>query len=144
MQRINAYLLIVIILFVVKSDICAQQTNEGLGEKLTKELWTLVKAGEIDPIAERFAEGFLSLHSDRPRDKAEEIKLLKTVKLRDYTLTEFVESRIGNTIYVIYKVTSDQEIAGHKIIPAYRMTVWQNVNDAWMVAAHCNMSPLKK
>jgi len=128
-------------LAALSSNYYAQETNAGLGEKLTKEFWTVLKSGEIDSFSDRISEEFLALHQYGAGRKAEEIKLMKTIKLGDYTLSDFTEMESGNTIIVTYKVTADEELGGQKINPAYRMTVWQTRNDVWLLTAHCNMTP---
>ena len=119
----------------------AQNSTETLGEKLVKEFWGVLKSGTIDSYADRISESFLALHYYGADNKVQEIKLIKTIKLGEYKLSDFTESRTGNTIIVTYKVSADEELYGQKMKPSYRMTIWQNINDVWMLMAHCVMFP---
>ncbi|MCF8356324.1 MAG: nuclear transport factor 2 family protein, partial [Melioribacteraceae bacterium] len=130
--------------FSVNEKVTAQDSGSKLGEKLTNEFWEVIKDGTIESFADRIADGFLSLHPDGTRHKPEEIELIKGIKLGEYELTDFVESRIGNTIMVTYKVTSQEELAGHKIKEAYRMTIWHLQNDVWLLGGHCNLAGFVK
>lgn len=127
-------------LVLLNNNLNAQNSNENLGEKLAKEFWSVLKSGTIDSYAYRISEGFLALHYYGAGNKTEEIGLIKTIKLGEYKLSDFVESKIGNTIIVTYKVTADEELYGSKTKPAYRMTIWQNINNIWILTAHCVMS----
>lgn len=146
MKSVLFSVLAVCLLFYVSVNekVTAQNSSPKLGEKLTIEFWEVIKDGTIESFADRIADGFLSLHPDGTRQKSEEIELIKGIKLGEYELTDFVESRIGNTIMVTYKVTSQEELAGHKIKEAYRMTIWHLQKDVWLLSGHCNLAGFVK
>ena len=107
-----------------------------------KEFWSVLKSGEIDSYAGKISDDFITLHQTGAGRKSDEIKLIRTIKLSHYTLSDFTEVETGNIIIVTYKVTGDEELGGKKLKPAYRMSVWQKENDIWKFIAHCNMAPL--
>ena len=138
MKRLISNILFFLIL-VSLSTSNAQTDAKALGEKLANEFWKVLKAGTIDSYS--IDDGFLALHPTGGSEKAAEIKLIKTIKLGDYKLSDFKASLIGNTIVVTYKVSGDEILGGKTMKPSYRMTVWQKENEKWMLIAHCVMSP---
>jgi len=127
-------------LLAITSPLFAQE-----GEKLTKEFWKSLKANDVETLSKNIADGFQSIHVDGSRDKAAEIKLIKDLHLGDYTLSDFVETSVGSTIIVTYKVVVSETIDGKKLkkAPAARMTIFQKIEDSWMLIAHANLRALK-
>lgn len=136
----NSYIILLFAYILICSNLKAQNTEEGLGEKLANDFWSHIKAGTIDSYADKISDGFLALHYYGAGNKTSEVELIKTIKLGEYKLSDFKESLSGNVIVVTYKVTADEELYGRKIEPSYRMTIWQNVDKVWLLTAHCVMS----
>jgi len=132
--------LILLLVFCFTTSLFAQE-----GEKLTKEFWKSLKANDVETLSKHISDGFQSIHSDGSRDKADEIKLIKNLNLGDYTLSDFVETSVGNTIIVTYKVVVAETINGKELkkAPAARMTIFQKTEDSWMLIAHANLRALK-
>lgn len=128
------------LLFCFTSSLFAQE-----GEKLTKEFWKSLKANDVETLSQHIADGFQSIHADGSRDKAAELELIKNLHLGDYELTDFVETSVGHTIIVTYKVVVSETIDGEKLkkAPAARMTIFQKTDDTWMLIAHANLRALK-
>ena len=65
----------------------ASADERGLGEKLVRQLWADVKAGNVETLKKNTAPGFQSIHEDGSRNRKEELQLIQKANIGKYTLT---------------------------------------------------------
>jgi len=116
------------------------------GEKLVRDLWTTMKTQNWQHLEKIMSPAFQSVHADGARDRASELKLIKGLKLGDYTLSEFKTTRQGPVMVVTYKVVVSETIDGKRLKhrPAPRMTIFIQTAKGWQWLAHANLRPLEK
>ncbi len=116
------------------------------GEKLVRDLWATMKAGDWQKLEKITSPAFQSVHSDGARDRAAELKLIRGLKLGDYTLSHFKTTRQGPVLVVTYQVVVSETIDGKRLKrrPAPRMTIFYQTKQGWQWLAHANLRPLNK
>jgi hypothetical protein len=122
---------------------CSTSTNEG--EQLEREMWSDLKSLNLDLIEKKIAPEFQSIHNDGPRNRSEELHLIKNLKLENYNLTNFKTSQQGDTIIVTYTTSGDEHIDNRQLPrgSSSRMSIWKkNKNNQWQWIAHANLASL--
>jgi hypothetical protein len=116
------------------------------GEQLVRDLWSNMKANHWQKLDKAMSPAFQSVHSDGARDRAQELKLIKGLKMGDYTLDKFKTTRQGPVLVVTYQVTVSETIDGKRLThkPAPRLTVFFKAAGGWQWLAHANLRPLEK
>ncbi len=116
------------------------------GEKLVRDLWTSMKAGNWQKLEKIMSPAFQSVHADGARDRAGELKLIRGLKMGDYRLQDFKTTRQGPVLVVTYKVVVSETIDGKRLKrrPAPRMTIFYRTDQGWQWLAHANLRPLQK
>ena len=138
---------ILVCLAVSQGSIVAGE-SEGkfsLGEKLVRQLWVEVKAGNVEVIEKMMAPGFQSIHEDGSRNRKEELQLIKGVNLGGYTLSNFKMSRNGPVFVVTYFVSVEETIGGKRLSatkPAARLSAWLETDGGWKWIIHANLRSL--
>ncbi len=120
---------------------------EDLGEKLVRQFFADVKAGNLASIEKTLAEGLQVAHSFGPLDRAGELKLIRGIKLGDYKLSNFKTTYNGPVMVVTFKVNAPDEVMAGKRIAAgshERLAVWLKVKAGWQLIAYANLTPMKK
>ena len=121
--------------------------GEDLGEKLVRQFFADVKAGNLASIEKTLAVGLQVAHSFGPLDRAGELKLIRGIKLGDYKLSNFKTTCNGPVMVVTFKVNAPDEVmAGKSIAAGYheRLAVWLKVEAGWQLIAYANLTPMKK
>ncbi len=121
--------------------------GDDLGEKLVRQFFADVKAGNLTSIEKTLAEGLQVAHSFGPLDRAGELKLVRGIKLGDYKLSNFKTTYNGPVMVVTFKANAPDEVmAGKKIAPGSheRLAVWLKVDAVWQLIAYANLTPMKK
>lgn len=115
------------------------------GEILEKQMWMDMKDGNWTDLESRIAPEFQSVHADGARNRAEEIKLIKNLKMGDYVLSHFIVTEDKDTLIVTYlaavQETIDQDKLGSQ--PTPRMSLWKNKGGTWQWIAHANFNPIQ-
>ncbi|MBI4469642.1 MAG: nuclear transport factor 2 family protein [Acidobacteria bacterium] len=114
------------------------------GEKLERQFWADMKAGNWKAVESRIAPDFQSVHPDGPQGRAGEISLIKGLNLGEYTLTNFTVTQGGDTLVVTYWVSVLETIDGRRLPtkPAMRMSIWKKAQTGWQWIAHANLNPM--
>ena len=60
-----------------------------LGEKLVRDLWAALKAGDVEALDTMIAPGFQSVHQDGARTRAQELALVEHLNMGEYSLSGF-------------------------------------------------------
>ena len=143
MSRMRKPSLVVALLIVasIAGSLSAQTMD---AEKLERQMWADMKAGNWAALEARLAPAFQSVHPDGARGKAAELALMKGLKLGDYTLADFKVTRNSNQIIVTYSVSVAETIDGKRTTtaPAMRLSVWAKNGSRWQWIAHANLKPL--
>ena len=146
-MKVSKWLLfvIVVILFVGFIAVQAEKQKESKGEELLNQLWTDLKASDVDAIEKYISPEYQSVHEDGARNREEELELVKNLKLGDYTLTDIKITENDSMIVVTYFVSVEETIAGKKLssTPAARLSAWQKTDEGWMWIIHANLKALK-
>ncbi len=121
--------------------------DEELGEKLVRQFFADVKAGNLISIEKTLAEGFQATHSFGPLDRAGELRLIRGIKLGDYKLSNFKTTHQGPVMVVTFKVNAPDEVLDGKRVADgahERLAVWLKTEIGWQLIAYANLAPLKK
>jgi len=115
------------------------------GEKLLTQVWENMKTTNIKEIEKTIAKGFQSVHQFGADDSAKQIKLIKNLKLSDYTLSKINITQNGPVIVASYFVSVAETINGKRLTKkaAPRLSVFLKTADGWKWIAHANLRPLK-
>jgi len=127
---------------MAKEDVA---TEGGLGEKLLRQLWADMQKPNMDGIEKTIAKGFQSVHQNGANNREEEIKLIKDLKLGDYTLSNIKITQNESVIVATYLVTVEETINGKRLpkTPEPRLSVFYKTESGWKWIAHANMKPLQ-
>lgn len=141
MRKSSLFVALLIVVASIAGSLSAQTVD---AEKLERQMWADMKAGNWAALDARLAPAFQSVHPDRARGKAEELALMKGLKLGDYTLAGFKVTRNSNQIIVTYSVSVAETIDGKRTTtaPAMRQSVWARNGKRWQWIAHANLKPL--
>ncbi len=121
--------------------------HENEGEHLEKQMWADMKALNMTAIEKKIAPEFQSIHLDGPRNRTQEISLIKNLSLGNFTLSNFKTTHQDETMIVTYTIfvaeTIDERHLSTK--PSLRMSVWKkDKNNQWQWLAHANLISLGK
>lgn len=120
--------------------------DRSLGEKLVRQLFTEVKAGNMEAIGKMTAQGFQSIHEDGARDRTEELELIKGINLGEFTMTDLQVTRNGPVITATYFISVEETIKGQRLPatkPAARLSAWLKTDSGWKWIIHANLRSLK-
>jgi hypothetical protein len=127
--------------------IAAESAGErSLGEKLVRQLWADIKAGNVEALEKMMAPGFQSAHEDGARDRKGELQLIQGVNLGKYTLTNLKVTQNGPVIIVTYFVSVEETIKGKRLPatkPAARLSAWLKTDNGWKWIIHANLRSLQ-
>ena len=141
----KSVILVLVMMFLLAGALPAWSAGSS-GEKLVRDLWATMKAQNWAELEKIMSPAFQSVHSDGARDRAGELKLIRGLKLGDYTLSDFRTTRQGPVLVVTYKVAVSETIDGKRLKhqPAPRMTIFIKTKQGWQWLAHANLRALKK
>ncbi len=126
--------------------IAGVSADEGsLGEKLVRQLWADMKAGNVETLEKMTAPGFQSVHVDGSRNRKEELRLIKGAKFGGYTLSNLKVTQNGSVIIVTYFVSVEETIKGKRLPatkPAARLSAWLKTDSGWKWIIHANLRSL--
>jgi hypothetical protein len=123
----------------------AGQETSALGEQLVREFWEAIRTEDVEALEAILAPGFQSIHQDGPRNRDQELALLTTIDINEYTLTDFVTTRQGATIVVTFMASVEETLAGTRTttVPAARMAVFLMTEEGWQLVAYANLEPME-
>jgi hypothetical protein len=78
-------------------------TNDG--EKMEKQMWEDIKAKNWTAVESKIADGFQSVHPDGARDRANEISLIKNLKVGQIEFNDFRSTMNSDNIVVTYTIS---------------------------------------
>jgi len=144
MKRKLLWLCAALMLMVVGCKVDVVEYQNGKGEELVRYTFELLKTNNITALTSFIADDFQSIHTDGPRNKAEELALAKELEMGEFTLTNFTETHNKNTIIVTYFVQAKEVIDGEVLNknPAPRLSVFQYAENRWKWIAHANLEVL--
>ena len=148
MKALKWIFIVVSVFLVINQGVvfAAESADEaGLGKKLVQQLWTDMKAHNLEAIKKYIAPGFQSIHEDGTRDREGELQLIKELKLGEYLLSNFKVTRNGPVIIVTYFVSVRETIDSKRLSlkPAARLSAWLKTESGWQWIIHANLKPLK-
>ena len=110
------------------------------GEKRVRDLFEKFIAQKWEDVEKFMHPAFQSVHQDGARNKEEEIKLLKGLKIKDLNLGNFKVTQDESLMIVTYTVTAKEIIDGKSTLanPAQRLTVFIKSDGVWKWLAHAN------
>ena len=131
-------------LFVLITTVRAIAADAPDGEKMEKQMWADMKAGNWAAVQAKIAPDFQSVHPDGARNRSEEISLIKGLKLGEYKLKDFEVTRNDDEIVVTYWISVLETIDGKKLAKKWapRLSVWQEIDHKWKWIAHANLNPI--
>jgi hypothetical protein len=117
-------------------------TNDG--EKMEKQMWEDIKAKNWKAVESKIAEGFQSVHPDGARDRANEISLIKNLKVGQIEFNDFRSTMNGDNIVVTYMISVQETIDLEQLPtkPAARLSVWRKGAAGWQWICHANLNPI--
>jgi hypothetical protein len=120
-------------------------TDQVLGEKLLRQVWVDMKTTDMAHLEKSMAHGFQAVHQYGANDRAQELTLIKGLKLGPYTLSDIRITRNGPVIVATYFVSVAETIKGERLHkkPAPRLSVFVKGDDGWQWIAHANLKPMK-
>jgi len=115
------------------------------GEKLVRQVWSDMKAGNIEAIESYTPQGFQSVHQDGSRNREQELKLIRGLHLGDYTLSHFTVTQNGPVLVTSYFVSVAETIDGIRLSsePTPRLSIFLKTNSGWQWITHGNFKLLK-
>jgi hypothetical protein len=150
MRLIKGSLLIAVIVSMVGfSGSLLAQTNSNAkeeGERLTRQIWEDVKNGNLQAINKTYSNGFQALDLGVIKSKTDELKSLQSIKLGNYTLSNFNVTKVNNNYITTYTAVVD-EVWDGKVVssePKGRLEVWEKSNSGWKIIARANANSNKK
>ncbi|HNX68281.1 MAG TPA: nuclear transport factor 2 family protein [Candidatus Omnitrophota bacterium] len=120
------------------------EDTPSVGEKLVRELWKNIAAGDWTAVQKGLAPEFQSVHEDITRNAAEELELLKNLQLGNFELSDFNTTQKGSTLIVTYRAMTEEVITGMDLPAraAMRMSIFTKTPDGWKWVAHANLNSL--
>ena len=142
----------IIVFLVVMFLFCSVQPlpAEGIGahqmaEVLLKEIWDAMKAGDMNLLDRKVADGFQSVHRDGARDRDAELDLLSKLNMQSYTLSDIKATMDGGLLVVTYTVSAVETINGKQTSdqPSPRLDVFRELKPGfWQWVAHANLTEI--
>jgi len=117
-------------------------TNDG--EKMEKQMWEDIKAKNWKAVESKIADGFQSVHPDGARDCADEISLIKNLKVGQVEFNDFRSTMNGDNIVVTYMISAQETIDLEQLPtkPTPRLSVWRKGAAGWQWICHANLNPI--
>jgi hypothetical protein len=117
-------------------------TNNG--EKMEKQMWEDIKAKNWKAVESKIADGFQSVHPDGARNRANEISLIKNLKIGQVEFNDFRSSMNGDNIVVTYMISVQETIDLEQLRtkPTPRLSVWRKGAAGWQWICHANLNPI--
>jgi len=117
-------------------------TNDG--EKMEKQMWEDIKAKNWKAVESKIADGFQSVHPDGARDRADEISLIKNLKVGQVAFNDFRSTMNGDNIVVTYMISAQETIDLEQLPtkPTPRLSVWRKGAAGWQWICHANLNPI--
>ena len=144
----KALMILLSIVFMLAMVGCDKDADapKADGEKLVRQLWVDFNKTDEAVFNNWLSDAFQSVHEDKARGKAEEVKVLMGLHLDGYTLDNFVCTQEENVLVVTYTVAVNETIAGQVLpkAPAERLSVFMYDDGDWKWIAHANLNPMKK
>lgn len=146
MKKAIMILLSAILLFTLFACDSDGEAPKADGEKLVRQLWTDFNKTDEAVFNNWLSDAFQSVHEDKARGKADEIKVLMNLHLDGYTLANFTSTQDENVLVVTYTVAVNETINGEVLpkAPAERLSVFMYDDGDWKWIAHANLNPMKK
>src|SRR5580765_1814847 len=147
LSRICYLLSVALSLIVLAAFLRAQEiptAGAAEGEKMERQMWADFKAKEWKAVESKIAEWFQSIHPDGPRDRAGEIALIESLKLGEFTLSNFKSTVNADNIVVTYMIAVQETIDQKRLPgkPAPRLSVWKKGTHGWQWICHANLNPI--
>jgi len=117
-------------------------TNDG--EKMEKQMWEDIKAKNSKAVESKIADAFQSVHPDGARDRANEISLIKNLKVGQVEFNDFKSTMNGDNIVVTYMISVQETIDLERLPtkPTPRLSVWRKGAAGWQWICHANLNPI--
>jgi hypothetical protein len=117
-------------------------TNDG--EKMEKQMWEDINAKNWTAVESKIADAFQSVHPDGARDRANEISLIKNLKVGQVEFNDFRSTMNGDNIVVTYMISVQETIDLEQLPtkPAPRLSVWRKGATGWQWICHANLNPI--
>ncbi len=133
----------VAVLLAFSSPAEAAGPSPGVGEQLVRTLFGELTAGNVKAVEAILSPGFRAVSPAGAVDREGELKRLRAMKLGDFTLGDFAESREGDVLVVTYTFTGSETVGGKVIAaqPSPRLSVFVKGPGGWMWTAHANLAP---
>ncbi|RJP57596.1 MAG: nuclear transport factor 2 family protein [Deltaproteobacteria bacterium] len=148
MKTVKLLLIFFFIFMLLGQVVLSKQgfaSEDSLGENLVRQLWADMKKPDMDAIEKKIAKGFQSIHQYGADNREQEIKLIRGLKLGEYTLSDIQITRNGPVIVATYFVSVEETIMGKRLSkkPAPRLSVFLKTDSGWQWIAHANLKPSK-
>lgn len=146
MRKLNVVTAVSLILIFMFSVLCyGQKTIEITdGEELVRKVWEAMRTTDLIFIENILAPGFQSIHQDGSRNRADQIELIRGLKMGKYVLDNFKITENKNTLNVSYFVNVKETIDDNVINKrSARLSVFTKTADGWKWFSHANLVPLK-
>ena len=133
---------ILFILFVSTSAFLSADMPRG--ERLERQMWEDMKAHNWSAVDNHISSYFQSVHADGNRTRAQELALIKSLNIGNYTIHDIKVTEGPDSMIVTYMISVTETIDNSKISPkpTPRLSVWQKNQDRWEWSAHANLSPI--
>jgi hypothetical protein len=117
-------------------------TNDG--EKMEKQMWEEIKAKNWNAVESKIADAFQSVHPDGARDRANEISLIKNLKVGQVEFNDFRSTMNGDNVVVTYMISVQETIDLEQLPtkPTPRLSVWKKGAAGWQWICHANLNPI--
>lgn len=147
MRKATVCVLVLVLSMLCIGPVMAGDDDSGmnkLGEKLLKQLWTNIQRGDMEALDQMTAAGFQSVHQFGANDKAQEMDLIKGLKIDSYLLSKIKVTGTDTVIVTSYFVSVAETIKGERLskVPAPRLTIFVKTDSGWNWLAHGNLKPL--
>ena len=131
------------VLVALSSPAAAAGPSPGAGEQLVRNLFGELTAGNVKAVEAIVAPGFRGVSAAGVSDREGELKRIRTMKLGEFTLADFAESREGDVLVVTYTFAGVETVGGKAIAaqPSPRLSVFVKGPGGWMWTAHANLAP---
>lgn len=145
LKRLLVFVFVFVIVTLAGSIDGAIAGDQSLGEKLVRQVWADMKAGNMEALEGYTSPGFQSIHQDGARSREAELQLIKKLNLGTYKLTNFKVTENGPVIVVTYFVSVEETIKGERLSskPAPRLSAWLKTDKGWQWIIHANLKTMQ-
>jgi Domain of unknown function (DUF4440) len=111
---------------------------------MEKQMWEDIKAKNWKAVESKIADAFLCVHPDGARDRANEISLIKNLKVGQVEFNDFRSTMNGDNIVVTYMISVQETIDLERLPtkPTPRLSVWRKGAVGWQWICHANLNPI--